>query len=539
MTMQDTPTIGEAFNRFLDNMSIRNVQTFTGFIEAMSRIGIPFSMEDGYRAQAEGLIPVFPKFFEIGGDILVLSIDISYSDISKNSLAYSTIDVKNGRGTYKVVLGKQLIDMAKKRRSILPISFALKHEVKHLLDLELPHGNTDLWNVAADIVINEQLLKEFDVPELKRIIATVENIRKEELETCRKCNIADCQKYLITHDDLKSSMPTFKIYYKLYDLMQECPPMTKVIEKYSHQFHSESQCNCSSSASQAQKNNSENQNNNTSSQGQSEQKENSKNQRNNASSSSKKENNNSSSQEQNQNNDTSNQEQSDFFEKHKNDPVREAGTDRFTQSLYDPQKDEIQLPWDELLQNTLIGAIKNAQTIYPDWSKPNKRFVQYYKQNGIFIPSLKETKPPKGFVVVDISGSIPDELYSKFVAVIVNLMEKAKPEKVDVLFFSDNLIDVKTITPDNIPPLPRLGAGGTLICSTMKHVYEQMEDDDFVVVLSDFYIFDNDQCTDTIVNIGARASVAIQLVPPYGNLENKWNKWKQIIVNEFLSPSSG
>ncbi len=375
--------------------------------------------------------------------------------------------------------------------------------------------------------------------ELTKTIATLKNIRKAERITCKSCNIEDCDKYLISEDDLKSSMPIYRIYYKLYSLSQKCPKMMNKINKYSKQFHKKQSNQCSSnqncSLSNQQNSPQENQNNGS--------QENQQNcsQKNQNSSSSNQENNdkptteNNSNKNSNSNQETHTEDEHDFYEKHRYHPVRSVGDDKFIEDLRNMKFSEIELPWDTLLKNILMGAIDNAEVIYPNWSKPNHRFIQYYQSIGAFIPSIQQTKPPNGFVVVDTSGSILDELYKKFIDVIVGLMNKTKTDRVEVIFFSDTIVDKKILTSDSIPPMPRPGEGGTLICDAMKYVYKNMTDDDFVVVLSDFDIFDNNECNGTIENIGKKASTAIQLVPPYGNIENKWKFWKHIIVNEFVT----
>ncbi len=306
--------------------------------------------------------------------------------------------------------------------------------------------------------------------------------------------------------------------------------MTKIVKDYNNQFHkskskcNSSQCNSSQCNRQSNNNGSENikENNNRG------------NQENKKDGNQEKENKNNGDQEKSNSGNANNKDkEQEFYEKHRYHPVRTAGTDKFMEDLRNIDAGEMYLPWHELLKNILIGAVTNSEVIYPDWSKPNRRFVQYYQYLGAFMPSFKQTKPPNGFAIVDTSGSIWDDLYKKFIEAIKGLMHTVKPERVEVVFFSDTIVDKKVLEPDNVPNMPRLGEGGTLICDTMKYIYKNMTDEDFVVVLSDFEIFDDNSCKDIIENIGMRASAAIQVVPPSGNIANKWKHWKQIIVNEW------
>ncbi len=506
-------------------MEIRDVKTFEEFVNAVNRLGLNFSEEKAIQAQNDGLLPIFPKFFEIGGDVLNLAIDfVDNLTEEDGGLAYSDIELQGSRGAYRVVIGPQIVDLAKRYDSIVPISFALKHELKHLLDHQVPFGNKELWNLAADVVINEQLMKRTQLPgELVQKIATVENIQKMERKLCMKCGVNDCEKYLVSEEDLNSYMPIFRIYYKLYGLMQKCPRVIKIVEYYNNQFHKKkSKCNSSQCNTQ-----SGNKNNNTNNNSESENTNKNEDQKkNNIKDQEKK-------QEGDSNNDNEKDKEKEFYEKHRYHPVRTAGTDKFIEDLRKIDAGEMYLPWHELLKNILIGAVTNSEVIYPDWSKTNRRFVQYYQYIGAFIPSFKQTKPPNGFAIVDTSGSIWDDLYKKFIEAIKGLMHTVKPERVEVVFFSDTIVDKKVLEPDNVPEMPRPGEGGTLICDAMKYVYKNMTDEDFVVVLSDFEIFDDNSCKDIIENIGMRASAAIQVVPPSGNIANKWKHWKQIIVNEW------
>ncbi len=169
----------------------------------------------------------------------------------------------------------------------------------------------------------------------------------------------------------------------------------------------------------------------------------------------------------------------------------------------------------------------------PNWSMPGRRMIENYEEE-IFIPSIRKMQLPKGYVVVDTSDSISDALFSKFIGIIEDLVVREKPEEVQVLFFSDHLLKDKTviIRPNKIPKIKRPGGGGTEICDTIDYLDKNVRNIDFVVVLSDFDIFDNYKCMDKIEKIGARATAAVQVVPFDKNVKNKWKNWKQIVVDE-------
>ncbi len=108
---------------------------------------------------------------------------------------------------------------------------------------ETPRDKT-LWIIAKDIVINEKLLSEYEknadkktIDELKSIIATRENLNKKIKEACTTFNIQECDKYILTEQDLKSDFPEYRIYHKLLVLVNKYPQIKKMIEVYAYQFH--------------------------------------------------------------------------------------------------------------------------------------------------------------------------------------------------------------------------------------------------------------------------------------------------------------
>jgi len=205
--------------------------------------------------------------------------------------------------------------------------------------------------------------------------------------------------------------------------------------------------------------------------------------------------------------------------------------------LFDVEPSKVELPWDKLLENLLMGAIVNFKKLMPNWSKPNRRFIEYYEEEGIFIPSLKQLQPPNGFIIVDSSGSISNDLYAKFIGVIRDVMIKAKPGEVTAVIFSVGIVEdgIIKLTPYNIPEKlrTRRAAGGTAICEAIDYVSDHIKRGDFVVVLSDFEIFDQDKCMDKIEKLGEIASTAIQVFPPYEMPDIKWKNWKQIVMDEL------
>ena len=101
----------------------------------------------------------------------------------------------------------------------------------------------------------------------------------------------------------------------------------------------------------------------------------------------------------------------------------------FLDRLLDPK-----LPWNRILQRYMHSMCKSDYS----YRKPNRRFFPQYH-----LPSLHSTALMDIAIAVDISGSVSDEEFTRFVSEIANIFRSVKPKKITVIQFDT---DIRTIT---------------------------------------------------------------------------------------------
>jgi len=105
--------------------------------------------------------------------------------------------------------------------------------------------------------------------------------------------------------------------------------------------------------------------------------------------------------------------------------AREAGNmpgdmESVIEELFTSHKD-----WRDLLRKHLGGGSVPEQS----WSRPNRRYIG----DGDFLPGNAKHGPGEIVLAIDTSGSVNDDLLSRFMAEIQKINEDLQPEKIHVL----------------------------------------------------------------------------------------------------------
>jgi len=124
----------------------------------------------------------------------------------------------------------------------------------------------------------------------------------------------------------------------------------------------------------------------------------------------------------------------------------------------------------------------------PSWTKISK------KTPGI-RPGYVEYSPPKVWFLVDTSGSISDEILSKFIGVLADLLRKVVGLEVHLVPW-DATVYEETVykTPADLRKIREhlKGGGGTVIRPALEYVKKRMSPGDVLIIASDWMIDDID-----------------------------------------------
>jgi predicted metal-dependent peptidase len=118
------------------------------------------------------------------------------------------------------------------------------------------------------------------------------------------------------------------------------------------------------------------------------------------------------------------------------------------------------LPWHRILQKYLLAFAKNDYT----FRKPNKRFFPQYH-----LPSLYSQQLMDIAIAVDISGSVTDADFLRFVSETQNIMKMMKPEKITLVQFDTEIKSVTEVrNVRELMGIDFIGRGGTYITPVLE-----------------------------------------------------------------------
>lgn len=122
------------------------------------------------------------------------------------------------------------------------------------------------------------------------------------------------------------------------------------------------------------------------------------------------------------------------------------------------------LPWQRILQKYIQQLTKNDYS----WRKPNRRFFPDH-----YLPSLHSEKVIDLAIAVDISGSVSDEEFLRFISEIGGIMKMMKPEKISLIQFDTEIHSITSIKSfQDLKNVKFLGRGGTNIWPVMQWTKE-------------------------------------------------------------------
>ena len=118
------------------------------------------------------------------------------------------------------------------------------------------------------------------------------------------------------------------------------------------------------------------------------------------------------------------------------------------------------LPWNRLLQKYLTQFDKNDYS----FRKPNRRFFPQH-----YLPSLQGEKLMNLAIGVDISGSVSNSDFHRFVSEIASIFRMMKPEKITLIQFDTKITSIEEVKSlGELMKVKFSGRGGTAIAPLMN-----------------------------------------------------------------------
>lgn len=157
----------------------------------------------------------------------------------------------------------------------------------------------------------------------------------------------------------------------------------------------------------------------------------------------------------------------------------------FLEKLLDPI-----LPWDRILRKFFNSFAKNDYT----FKRPNRRYFPKYH-----LPSLYSTSLMDISIAVDISGSVSDEDFLRFVSEIASILKKHKPKNITIIQFDTEIKSVDTV--GDMAELMKIrftGRGGTAISPVIEWANENKPQLLLFFTDGEFRFYGNDTKVNTV-----------------------------------------
>lgn len=147
------------------------------------------------------------------------------------------------------------------------------------------------------------------------------------------------------------------------------------------------------------------------------------------------------------------------------------------------QLTEPKVDWREQLREFVSSTIidKDIST----WQRVNRRWLQH----DIYMPATISETIGRIVVAIDTSGSIGQDMLTKFLAEVNAIAMYTKPEKVDLIYWDTEVARHEVYAQDSLHKLigstKPAGGGGTDVCCVPKYLRDNNIKPECVIVLTD------------------------------------------------------
>lgn len=129
----------------------------------------------------------------------------------------------------------------------------------------------------------------------------------------------------------------------------------------------------------------------------------------------------------------------------------------------------------------LSRFIDDAAARVPDWSRPNKRFLE----SGFFLPASRADSVACVAVAVDTSGSVTARVLDAFASEMQAILDSGRVERLHVVYCDRKVQASRDLEQGDDVPRDAPGGGGTAFAPAFAHIARQAPDASAIVYLTD------------------------------------------------------
>jgi predicted metal-dependent peptidase len=172
------------------------------------------------------------------------------------------------------------------------------------------------------------------------------------------------------------------------------------------------------------------------------------------------------------------------------------------------------IDWKHELREFVTAAVRGKDEF--TWRRFNRSLIA----NDILAPSVESETMTEAIIAIDTSGSIDQDMISKFAFQLQLICDTVKPETVRVLWWDTEVHGEQVFAGDspNIKDILKpMGGGGTCVSCVSQYIASKKYNPDCVIVFTDGYVEDNvkwDIGAETLWLVTERRG----FVPPKGKL---------------------
>jgi predicted metal-dependent peptidase len=143
------------------------------------------------------------------------------------------------------------------------------------------------------------------------------------------------------------------------------------------------------------------------------------------------------------------------------------------------------IDWKEAMREFVTAAVRGKDEF--TWRRFNRNLLA----NDIIAPSVESETMTEAIVAIDTSGSIDQEMISKFAFQLQLICDSVNPETVRVLWWDTEVHGEQVFggdSPNVKDILKPLGGGGTRVSCVSEYIVEKGYKPDCIVVFTDGYV---------------------------------------------------
>jgi predicted metal-dependent peptidase len=146
------------------------------------------------------------------------------------------------------------------------------------------------------------------------------------------------------------------------------------------------------------------------------------------------------------------------------------------------------IDWKHELREFVTAAVRGKDEF--TWRRFNRSLIA----NDILAPSVESETMTEAIIAIDTSGSIDQDMISKFAFQLQLICDTVKPETVRVLWWDTEVHGEQVFAGDspNIKDILKpMGGGGTCVSCVSQYIASKKYSPDCVIVFTDGYVEDN------------------------------------------------